>query len=411
MAAEMESRTPLHEQLILRESPASQSHTAGFEAWMRSRGNSGVRMFTADDVIEQFGVVKGSYDAVPLPQIKAYTVQCERAGLPKEVLTIRSEPIPTELEWGQVLLSFRATPINPADLYTIQTGGFYGSETPTQQAPFVPGHDGVGVVVKVGPGVKGFVEGDWAMPVTSHTGTWRSLAAIRDKDLLRLPSDFMSFEQAAVLREMITAYHLLEDASLKPGDCVILNGANGTVGQLVIQLCRLLRLRAVGVISDKSDFEKTSSWLRSLGAVEVLPDSGSLRAHLDGLKFFGKPKLALDAVGGSSAQRLSDALTDGAQLVVYGCISGVSPQWNWRSWVFQGLKVRGFNARKWISDNRKKMPTLLESLGKLVSAGKLTAMVTEYELSSEFDEALDHAMDRGKNTKVVLKMSEVGERY
>lgn len=377
---------------------------------MRSRGDTGVAVFTADDVVEQFGVVKGSYDAVPLPQIKAYTVHCERAGLPKEVLTLRSEPIPAELEWGQVLVSFRAAPINPADLYTIQTGGLYGTEPPAQP-PFVPGHDGIGVVVKTGPGIKSLVEGDWVVPVAPHAGTWRSLAALREKDLLKLPADIMPVEQAALLREMVTAYRLLEDAALKPGDCVILNAANGTVGQLVIQLCLLLRLRAVGIISDEGDFEKTALWLRALGAAEVLPDKGSLRAQLDQLKFFGKPKLALDAVGGASAQRLSDCLADGGTLVVYGCISGVSPQWGWRSWVFQGLRVRGFNARKWMTENKKKVPALVETLGKLVNAGKLAAAVTEYELSSEFDDALDHAMDRGKNTKVVLKVSDVGERY
>ena len=79
--------------------------------------------------------------------------------------------------------------------------------------------------------------------------------------------------------------------------------------------------------------------------------------------------------------------------------------------MFQGLRVRGFNARKWMAENKKKGPALVETLGKLVAAGKLAAAVTEYELSTEFDDALDHAMDRGKNTKVILKMAEVGEQY
>lgn len=400
----------LSEQIVLRQSPAAQSHTAGFEAWLRSRGETGVKVFTADDVVDQFGVVKGSYDAVPLPAIKAYTVLCQRGGLAKEVLTLGTEPIPEELEWGQVLVSVRSTAINPADLYTIQTGGVYGPEAPAT-APFVPGHDGVGVVVKVGPGVKTLVEGDWIVPLTPHLGMWRSLAALKEKDLLRLVPDIMPIEQAALLREMVTAYRLLEDAALKPGDCVALNAANGTVGQFVVQLCRLLRLRAVAVISDQADFEKTALWLRALGAAEVLLDSGSIRSELEKLKFFAKPKLALDAVGGVSAARLSDALADNGQLVIYGCVSGVSPQWDWRRWVFQGLRVRGFNARQWMVENKKKLTALVDSLAKLVVAGKLAAAVTEYELSSEFDEALDHAMDRGKNTKVVLKISDVGEQY
>ena len=44
------------------------------QAWMRARGQSGMKTFTTDDVVDQFGVVKGTYEAVPLPKIKAYTV-------------------------------------------------------------------------------------------------------------------------------------------------------------------------------------------------------------------------------------------------------------------------------------------------------------------------------------------------
>jgi trans-2-enoyl-CoA reductase len=135
------------------------------------------------------------------------------------------------------------------------------------------------------------------------------------------------------------------------------------------------------------------------------------QAELDKLKFFARPKLALDGVGGASAARLADALAAGGQMVVYGCVGGASPALSWRSWVFQGLSVRGFNARAWMRDHRARLPALLESLGRLVAAGKLGAAVTEYELSTEFHEALDHAMERGKNTKVVLTVSDVGVQY
>lgn len=58
---------------------------------------------------------------------------------------------------------------------------------------------------------------------------------------------------------------------------MILNAANGTVGQLVLQLCHLLRLRGIAVVSGESEFEKTALWLRSLGAAEVLLDQGNLK--------------------------------------------------------------------------------------------------------------------------------------
>lgn len=51
-----------------------------------------------------------------LPPITPRQVRCRQAGPPKEVLEVGTEPIPAALEWGEVLLSVRYAPINPADL-------------------------------------------------------------------------------------------------------------------------------------------------------------------------------------------------------------------------------------------------------------------------------------------------------
>lgn len=73
---------------------------------------------------------------------------------------------------------------------------------------------------------------------------------------------------------------------------------------------------------------------------QVLPDGGSIKARLDENKFFSKPRLGLDAVGGSSAARLAECLQEGCPLVVYGCMSGKSPQFQWSSYVFRDLQAR-----------------------------------------------------------------------
>lgn len=118
---------------------------------------------------------------------------------------MEADPLPGELQWGEVLISIRYAPINPADIYSIQTGGAYGQEF--VDPPFVAGHDGalpcplhckcigvaamstclrlnvtfmftagIAVVMKVGPGVKSLHENDWVIPGKPHLGTWRSLA-------------------------------------------------------------------------------------------------------------------------------------------------------------------------------------------------------------------------------------------
>lgn len=67
-------------------------------------------------------------------------------------------------------------------------------------------------------------------------------------------------------------------AAPQPGDCVILNAANSTVGQLLVQLCKLLQLRCVAVVRDhEGGFERVSEWLKGLGASEVIEDRKSVK--------------------------------------------------------------------------------------------------------------------------------------
>ena len=68
---------------------------------------------------------------------------------------------------------------------------------------------------------------------------------------------------------------------MQPGDCVILNAANSTVGQLIIQLCHLLQLRCVAIVREREEaaggFTQCADRLRALGATHVLADKGSLK--------------------------------------------------------------------------------------------------------------------------------------
>ena len=68
-----------------------------------------------------------------------------------------------------------------------------------------------GCAEQVGEGVKGFKEGDWVIPFRPHMGTWRSLAVWKAADLLRLPSNILSTEHAALVKQLCLAYCLLEE--------------------------------------------------------------------------------------------------------------------------------------------------------------------------------------------------------
>ena len=72
---------------------------------------------------------------------------CERAGPANEVIQLTPYALPPALEWGEILVSMRAAPVNPADLYIARTGGVFGRTEAS--LPFCAGQDGVGVVAKV----------------------------------------------------------------------------------------------------------------------------------------------------------------------------------------------------------------------------------------------------------------------
>lgn len=69
--------------------------------------------------------------------------------------------------------------------------------------------------------------------------------------------------------------HLVALKPWQPGDCLILNAANSTVGQTIVQLCKLLKLRVVAVVRDASP--RMVDFLKAIGATEVLKDEGSLK--------------------------------------------------------------------------------------------------------------------------------------
>ena len=51
---------------------------------------------------------------------------------------------------------------------------------------------------------------------------------------------------------------------------------------------------------------------------------------------------------------------------------------------------------------------MMGTWARLVNANKIVVEYTEYELSTEFDEALDHACEKHRKTKILLKITDIG---
>lgn len=94
--------------------------------------------------------------------------------------------------------------------------------------------------MECGTGVSKIKPGDLVIPGRAALGTWRNTAIYNESDIIRL-NPKLDIKQAAVLNiNPSTAYVMLNEVPLKPGDCVIQDGATSTVGIYVMQMCKIM---------------------------------------------------------------------------------------------------------------------------------------------------------------------------
>ncbi|MHA3018912.1 NADP-dependent oxidoreductase [Mycobacterium sp. BMJ-28] len=130
--------------------------------------------------------------------------------------------------------------------------------------PLILGNDVAGVVVQVGPRVRGFKPGDevYAKPDKDRIGTFAEFIAMNERDVAIKPAELSMEEAAAVPLVGLTAWQaLVEMADLKPGQKVFIQAGTGGVGTFAIQLAKHLGA-TVATTASSANFEL----VKALGA-------------------------------------------------------------------------------------------------------------------------------------------------
>jgi mycoketide-CoA synthase len=171
-------------------------------------------------------------DELALPA-GAWRLACGEGGTLEE-LHLAAEPEPSEpLAAGQVRVEMRMAGLNFRDVLVA-----LGMVPPVNGVRSIGG-EGAGVVLDVGPGVKGLDRGDRVMGL--FYGAFGSTAVTDQQMLTRLPEHWPLVEAAAVPIVFLTAYHALVDlANVKPGEAVLIHAAAGGVGMAAVQIARWL---------------------------------------------------------------------------------------------------------------------------------------------------------------------------
>lgn len=212
-----------------------------------------------------------------------------------EVLEVREVEAPRPGP-GQVLVEVHAAGVNPADWKSYT--GAWGRDP--AKLPLRLGFEAAGVVVGVAEGVDGVWIGD---EVIAHgaRGAYADHVVVAASSVVAKPPTLEWAPAGGLMVVGTTAVHTLTATAVGAGDTVLVHGASGGVGAMVVQLARLRGARVIGTASPVNH-----DYLVELGAVPV--------AHGPGLEDrvrAAAPRgisAAIDTVGTDEALDVSAAL-------------------------------------------------------------------------------------------------------
>lgn len=189
-----------------------------------------------------------------------------------------SLPVPTPGP-RDLLVEVHAVSVNPVDT-KVRAGTF-------TKEPKILGWDATGIVREVGSEVTLFQPGDEVFYAGSiaRTGSYSEFHLVDERIVGHKPRSLSAADAAALPLTSITAWELLFDRlgvveGSGEGKCLLITGAAGGVGSMLVQLARqLTRLTVIGTASR----QETSDWVRQLGAHHVIDHSQPMLAQLQAL--------------------------------------------------------------------------------------------------------------------------------
>ncbi len=222
-------------------------------------------------------------------------------------MTTRELPPPGP---GQARLAVEATGVSFAE-QQMRRGKYYDQPP----FPFVPGYDLVGTVTAVGPGGDaGLVGSRYA--VLTKTGAWASDVVVDAGDLVAVPDGVDPAEAETLVVNGLTAWQMLHRiARVRPGQTVLVLGANGGVGSTLVQLARVAGAQVIGTASARHH-----DAVRALGATPVDYRDPDLPARVRALAPGGVDAV-FDHVGGPGIVNSYRLLAPRGTLVAYGTAS------------------------------------------------------------------------------------------
>lgn len=321
-----------------------------------------------------------------------------QTGDPLAALRLDEERLP-EPKPGQVIVRMISAPVNPADINTLE--GTYGEK---REMPFIPGNEGVGRVERVGLATAGFKPGQLVI-FPGRRGSWCEAFVAEPNELLAIPPGIPEDQAAMMTVNPSTALRLLNDfIHLKPGDWIIQNAANSSVGRHVIQLARHRGIRTINIIRRPELMDE----LKAIGAdIVFVPTPGfRTRAAVREATGGAPVRLGFNATSGALLGELLKGLSEDATVVTYGGMSREPFQAGVGQFIFSNLTAKGLWMSRWIRQaSQTDITHMFNEIAALIKTGVLHVPIEATYRLEQYREAIAHAMREGRKGKIVFRMN------
>ncbi|MBI4862962.1 MAG: NAD(P)-dependent alcohol dehydrogenase [Candidatus Riflebacteria bacterium] len=322
-------------------------------------------------------------------------------------LTVTDRPRP-EAGPGQVLVKVNAVSLNYRDLLVAK-----GQYNPKIPLPLIPGSDGVGEIVAVGPGVDDWKVGDrvagtffqaWAEGELTddrarstlggdRDGVFAEYVALERGGVVKVPAH-LTDEQAATLPcAALTAWNaLVTRGKIKAGDSVLVQGTGG-VSIFALQFARMMGARVIA--TSKSDAKLRR--VRELGAS-------------DGINYQETPKWdeavrqltegrgvdhIVEVGGAGTLERSFKAVRRGGRVSLIGVLAGNAAGVNPTPVLMKGITLQGIfvGSRQMFSE-----------MNRAVAQSGLVPVVDRVFPLEEARQAFAHMESGAHFGKIVLRL-------
>ncbi|PSU42449.1 hypothetical protein C9J12_28960 [Photobacterium frigidiphilum] len=310
-------------------------------------------------------------------------------GPANSVLKLQELPTPKP-DNGQVLIRTVASPIQPADFLFIE-GNYRISPVFPQPA----GLEGFGEVISVGEGVSKKKIGEFV--AFRAPGAWAEYVVASENRIYRAPDSLLPEIACQFALNPLTAWGLLDHASLVTNDRLLLTAGKSIVASILAKLALGRGIHPFLLFREDDGYR-----------VQNLMEGSETGRHETIAEALQETQMhpfdaIIDAVGGVNTPELMDVIKPGGKMISYGILDPSEMSIAASKIIFKNLTWIGFGVDQWLSHaSALTIDSAQLDIWQLLKTSPEVLPVKDLFDRKDFLEAIAFTHDRSTHGKVIL---------